>query len=156
MPLCSVDRGRGLSCEKAHITALRGPMVCKGPSVKRTFVLSRKHKIYVCDKDESVEDENEFSNDDEDYFDADEEDEDEGGEEEGDENESEPDESESDGETSMSTMSTTELAMYNAAKKRQQMDATKKQGGTTGKRQRVVSRPVTRQTSAPRRSQRAK
>ena len=161
MPLCSVDRGRGLSCEKAHITALHGPMVCKGPSVKRTFVLARKHKQYLRDEGESVEGENEFSNDDEDYFDADEEDEDEGGEEEGDEDEGNKNEheqeSESDGEeSSVSTMSTTELAMYNAAKKRQQLEATKNQGGSTGKRRRVVSRPATRQTSAPRRSQRVK
>ena len=46
MPLCKQSRGRGVTCEQEHVSTATGVFSCKGPGVKRTFVLSKKYRQY--------------------------------------------------------------------------------------------------------------
>jgi hypothetical protein len=48
MPLCKIDRGRGGSCEMAHIGAVGSSIfACQGPGVPRKFVLPNEYKQYL-------------------------------------------------------------------------------------------------------------
>ena len=69
MPLCKISRGRGMSCEQEHVTTSTGVFSCKGPGVKRTFVLSKRYRQYQWaneDDDDDHEDEDDNDEDDDD------------------------------------------------------------------------------------------